>query len=55
MKIQVGNFHQKASWFIVGFVFGCIFVITVLLYIMQRAEAVSQDLSSVLHDSQYIP
>jgi hypothetical protein len=51
--ITVGSFKQKANWFLVGFVFGCIFIITILLYIMQKAEATGEDISSVTrYDSQ---
>ena len=53
MEIQIGHFKQKADWFLVGFVFGCIFIITLLLYIMQKAEAVGDNISSVAKDSQF--
>ncbi len=51
--IQVGSFKQKANWFLVGFVFGCIFIITLLLYSMVVAEAKAESLTSLAQDSQY--
>jgi len=52
MEIKTGNFKQRANWFLVGFVFGSIFVITILLYIMQKADAIGDNLSST-GDSSY--
>ena len=52
IQVQVGNLKQKANWFLVGFVFGCIFIITLLLYIMQKAEAKAEYLDSVSLNSE---
>lgn len=43
--MQVGNFKQKANWYLVGFVFSCIAVIIVLLQIKVKAEQKAQSLS----------
>ncbi len=43
--IKIGNARQKANWFLVGFVFGCIFIIIILLYSTQKATAVALELS----------
>ncbi len=51
--MQVGNLKQKANYFLVGFVFGCIFIITLLLYIMQKSEAKALMLNSVSLNSEY--
>jgi len=45
--VTVGTFKQKANWFLVGFVFGCIFVVIMLLFILQKSEATANDLNSV--------
>lgn len=45
--VTVGTFKQKANWFLIGFVFGCIFIITLLLYIMQKADATAYHINSV--------
>jgi hypothetical protein len=45
--LRVGNFKQKANWFLVGFVFGCIFVIILLLFILQKSEAAADELNSI--------
>lgn len=37
--MKVGSLNQKASWSMVAFVFGCIFIIIFLLYIKVRAES----------------
>lgn len=52
--MHVGNFKQKANWFLVGFVFGCIFVIILLLYIVQKAEAQADLLDSVSLHKEYL-
>jgi len=52
-NIPVGSFKQKANWFLVGFVFGCIFIIILLLYVMQKSEAKALMLTSLSVDSQY--
>ena len=49
--LRVGTFKQKANWFLVGFVFGCIFIIILLLYIMQKAEATGENISSVSNNT----
>jgi hypothetical protein len=46
----IGEFNQKANWFLVGFVFGCIFIIIILLYIKVLAERKAQD---YIYDGQY--
>ncbi len=52
-SIKVGSFKQKANWFLVGFVFGCIFIIIILLYIIQKAEATANNINSVTkYDNQ---
>ena len=51
--MEVGSLKQKANWFLVGFVFGCIFIITLLLYVMQKSEAKAQLLDSVSLNSEY--
>ncbi len=45
--MKVGSLHQKASWFMVGFVFGCIFIIILLLYVSVKAEERAQSLTSI--------
>ena len=44
MILEIGSFKQKASWFLVDFVFGCIFVIIILLFIMQKTTEVGLNL-----------
>ncbi|MFZ2522619.1 MAG: hypothetical protein WAX44_03870 [Minisyncoccia bacterium] len=51
--LPVGNFKQKANWFLVGFVFGCIFIIVLLLSVMQKSVAKAQLLDSVSLNSEY--
>jgi len=53
--IKVGSFQQKANWFLVGFVFGCIFTIIFLLWLIQESEAKALELESVSLNSQYYP
>lgn len=45
--MKLGNLQQKASWFLVGFVFGCIFIIILLLHIMVKSEQKAEYLDSV--------
>jgi hypothetical protein len=52
-KVPVGSFKQKANWFLVGFVFGCIFIIILLLYVMQKSEAKALMLNSVSEHPEY--
>ncbi len=52
--IPVGSFKQKANWFLVGFVFGCIFIIVMLLYVMQKSVAKAQLLDSVSTNYHYL-
>jgi protein-S-isoprenylcysteine O-methyltransferase Ste14 len=53
--MPVGSFRQKANWFTVGFVFGCIAIIIVLLYLSVRAENKAEELSYQTGDySQYM-
>lgn len=41
-----GNIKQKASPLLVSFVFGCTFIVTILLYVVQHGEARGESLSS---------
>ncbi|HEY4505200.1 MAG TPA: hypothetical protein VJG67_00715 [Candidatus Paceibacterota bacterium] len=43
--INIGKLQQKANSFLVIFVFGCIIITIVLLYVMQKAEATAENLS----------
>lgn len=43
----VGSVKQKANLYLVVFVFGCIFIITILLYVMQKSEARAEYMDSV--------
>lgn len=45
--LPIGNPRQKANWFLVGFVFGCIFIIVGLLYVMQQAVAKAEQIDSI--------
>lgn len=45
--MQIGNFKQRASWFMVGFVFGCISIIILLLFVMVRAQEKADYLDSI--------
>jgi hypothetical protein len=51
--MELGRLKQKSSWFLTGFVFGCIFIIILLLYITVKAEEKAQVLSSVTGDYSY--
>lgn len=53
--MKIGSFRQKANWFTVGFVFGCTFIITLLLFVMVKAQEKADYLDSVsLHgDDSY--
>jgi hypothetical protein len=51
--MKVGNLQQKANWFLVGFVFGCIFIITLLLFAKVKAEQRAQELSYLTGDYSY--
>jgi hypothetical protein len=42
----IGKIQEKADPFLVSFVFGCIFIITILLYVVQHGEARGESLSS---------
>jgi hypothetical protein len=53
--MRVGSFQQKADWFLIGFVFGCIFIIIILLIAMQRSEAKAQGIDSVSLYYKYNP
>jgi hypothetical protein len=53
--MQVGSLQQKADWFLIGFVFGCIFIIIILLIVMQRSEAKAQGIDSVSLYYKYNP
>lgn len=43
--MKVGSLKQKANWFLVGFVFGCIFIIIILLILLQKYTEVGLQLS----------
>lgn len=45
--MKVGSLQQKANWFLVGFVFGCTFIITLLLHVMVKSEQKADYLDSV--------
>ncbi len=45
--IQIGSFKQKANWFMTGFVFGCIFIIILLLHVMVKAQEKSMYVDSI--------
>jgi hypothetical protein len=45
--MKIGNWTQKASPVLVSFVFGCIFIVVILLYVMQTGVAVGSNLVSV--------
>ncbi|TSC70935.1 MAG: hypothetical protein CEO12_60 [Parcubacteria group bacterium Gr01-1014_46] len=45
--MRVGSLQERANWFLVGFVFGCIFIIILLLYAMVKAEQKADYLDSV--------
>ena len=51
--MKVGNFKQKANWFLVGFVFGCIFILTLLLWVMVEAQNKAEHLNSVSLNMEY--
>ena len=44
--MPVGSLHQKASPLLVGFVFTCILITIGLLYVMNKAEALGDNLIS---------
>ena len=52
-KIEFGRLKQRANWFLTGFVFGCIFMIVLLLYVAVRAEEKAQELSYATGDYSY--
>lgn len=47
--MKVGNLQQKANWFTVGFVFGCSFIIILLLFVKVKAE---QKARGLVYDNQ---
>ncbi len=51
--MKTGSFKQKANWFVVGFVFGCIFITTILLFAMVKAEDKAEALSYATGDYNY--
>ena len=51
--MQVGNLKQKADWFLVGFVFGCIFIIVLLLHVSVKAQQKADYMDSVSIYSEY--
>jgi hypothetical protein len=50
--MKIGSWKQKASPVLVSFVFGCIFITTILLYIMQTSVAVGTNLADSGGQSQ---
>lgn len=50
--MKVGYWKQKASFVLVSFVFGCIFITTILLYVMQSRVAVGESLAGFPDQSQ---
>ena len=53
--MKIGDLKQRANWFLVGFVFGCIFIIILLLFITVKAEAKAENLNSVAIFYKYNP
>ena len=51
--MEIGNVKQKASRTMVFFVFSCIIITTGLLYVMQKSEAVAENLVPDADISQY--
>jgi hypothetical protein len=51
--MRVGTLQERANWFLVGFVFGCIFIITLLLYAKVKAEEKAQTYSYLTGDYSY--
>ena len=51
--LEVGTLKQKANWFLASFVFGCIFIIILLLYAMVKAEAKGEELNSIAKNNEY--
>ena len=51
--LETGSLKQKANWFLVGFVFGCIFIIILLLFTMVKAEAKADEYTSIYQDQEY--
>jgi hypothetical protein len=47
-KIKIGSLQQKASKPMVQFVFGCIIIITGILYIDVKSEMLGRQLTSVI-------
>jgi hypothetical protein len=45
--MKTGNWKQKASPVLVSFVFGCIFIIIILLYVMQTGVAIGDNMTSI--------
>lgn len=45
--MKLGSLKQRANWFMVGFVFGCVFIITLLLHVMVKAQEKADYLNSV--------
>lgn len=53
--MELGRLNQKASVFLTGFVFGCIFMVILLLYIAQKAVERAEALSYATGDySHYL-
>ncbi len=53
--MKTGNLRQKANWFTVGFVFGCTFIIVILLIATVKSEAKAQNLDSLSLFYKYNP
>ncbi|MCX6702136.1 MAG: hypothetical protein NTX96_03015 [Candidatus Zambryskibacteria bacterium] len=52
--INLDQLNKKANPFLVSFVFGCVMIIIGLLYIMQKAEAVAENLYPQSSFGQYL-
>jgi hypothetical protein len=51
---KIGSFKQKANWFMTGFVFGCIFIIVLLLHVMVKSEQKALSIDSVsMYSEEY--
>ncbi len=53
--MELGRLKQKSSWFLTGFVMGCVVTIVLILYIAVKAEEKAQEYSYRTGDfSQYL-
>ena len=51
--IEIGHLKQRAHPILVFFVFSCIIVTTGLLYVVQKSEARTKNLSSISNSRDY--